>query len=124
MGPWYRSLTTVASSSSSSPSSASTSTSASLSLSLDSKLLAELESANEQELKRLDERLADAEKTEGETEISDALKAKANYLTRIGDKVSLSFPSITSLSTTLQRFKGHPFHFIQFSRGGRDQTLT
>ncbi|KAJ2921972.1 hypothetical protein H1R20_g15122, partial [Candolleomyces eurysporus] len=52
----------------------------------DSKLLAELESANEQELKRLDERLADAEKTEGETEISDALKAKANYLTRIGDK--------------------------------------
>ncbi|KAJ2914349.1 hypothetical protein MD484_g6057, partial [Candolleomyces efflorescens] len=75
MGPWYRSLTTAASTS--------TSTSGSL---LDSKLLSELESANEQELKRLDERLADAEKTEGETEISDALKAKANYLTRIGDK--------------------------------------
>ncbi|KAJ2936264.1 hypothetical protein H1R20_g832, partial [Candolleomyces eurysporus] len=85
MGPWYRSLTTAASSSSASAS-ASTSISTSLSLPLDSKLLAELESANEQELKRLDERLADAEKTEGETEISDALKAKANYLTRIGDK--------------------------------------
>jgi hypothetical protein len=32
----------------------------------------------------LDERLADEEKTEGE---SDALKARANYLTKIGDKV-------------------------------------
>lgn len=74
MGPWYRSLTTAASSSS-----------ASL-LPLDSTILSSLESANEQELKRLDERLSDAEKTEGETEISDALKAKANYLTRIGDK--------------------------------------
>ena len=50
-------------------------------------LLEKLEKANEDELKRLDERLAEAEKTEGESEISDALKARANYLTRIGDKV-------------------------------------
>jgi len=34
----------------------------------------------------LDDRLAEAEKTEGESEISDALKAKANHYTRIGDK--------------------------------------
>jgi 26S proteasome regulatory subunit N7 len=46
-----------------------------------------MEKANEEELKRLDDRLADAQKTEGESEISDALKARANYLTRIGDKV-------------------------------------
>ena len=99
MGPWYRSLTTAASSSATS--SASTPTSTSLSLPLDSKLLAELESANEQELKRLDERLADAEKTEGETEISDALKAKANYLTRIGDKVNLySVPFLREANLT------------------------
>ena len=95
MGPWYRSLTTAASGSAS----ASTSTSGSL---LDAKLLSELESANEQELKRLDERLADAEKTEGEMEISDALKAKANYLTRIGDKVSRSlFISLLYYSSIL-----------------------
>ena len=31
--------------------------------------------------------LEEAEKTEGETEIADALKAKANYLTKIGKKV-------------------------------------
>jgi 26S proteasome regulatory subunit N7 len=57
-------------------------------LSCDEKLLEEMESTNAQEVTKLDERLAEAEKTEGESEISDALKAKANYLTRIGDKVS------------------------------------
>ncbi len=46
-----------------------------------------LEKLNEEELKKLDERLAEAEKTEGESEIADALKARATYLTRIGDKV-------------------------------------
>jgi len=53
----------------------------------DTALLDEMDKANEEELKRLDERLAEAEKTEGESEISDALKARANHLTRIGDKV-------------------------------------
>lgn len=46
-----------------------------------------LEKANEEELKRLDERLEAAEKTEGEAEISATLKARADYLTKIGDKV-------------------------------------
>ncbi|KAK2459496.1 hypothetical protein APHAL10511_008480 [Amanita phalloides] len=55
-------------------------------LTLDQILLEEMEKANEEESKRLDERLEEAEKTEGESEISDALRAKANYLTRIGDK--------------------------------------
>ena len=36
-------------------------------------------------------RLAEAENVEGESEISDALKARANYLTRIGDKVRFLF---------------------------------
>ena len=56
-------------------------------LKLDTTLLASMEKANAEELARLDERLAEAEKTEGESEISDALKARANFLTRIGDKV-------------------------------------
>jgi 26S proteasome regulatory subunit N7 len=46
-----------------------------------------MENSNKEELERLDERLAEAEKTEGESEISDALKARANYLTRRGDNV-------------------------------------
>jgi len=49
-------------------------------------LLESMEKDNEEELKNLDERLAEAEKQEGESEISDALKARANHLTRIGDK--------------------------------------
>ena len=62
-------------------------TAASSGLSLDQSLLEEMEKANQEEMQRLDERLEEAEKTEGESEISDALRAKANYLTRIGDKV-------------------------------------
>jgi 26S proteasome regulatory subunit N7 len=46
-----------------------------------------MEKANADELQRLDDRLAEAEKTEGESEISDALKARANFFTRIGEKV-------------------------------------
>ncbi|KAF9220127.1 PCI-domain-containing protein [Gyrodon lividus] len=55
-------------------------------LDADPALLESMEKANEEELKKLDERLAEAEKTEGESEISDALKARANHLTRVGDK--------------------------------------
>lgn len=49
-------------------------------------LLAQMEEANAKELARLDERLQEAEKTEGESEISEALRARADHLTRIGDK--------------------------------------
>lgn len=73
MAPYYRALTAAA---------------AAAPLALDPALLEKLEKANEEELRRLDERLVDAEKTEGETEIADALKARATYLTRIGDKAS------------------------------------
>ena len=53
----------------------------------DQTLLEKMEKENEEELKKLDERLQEAEKQEGEMEISDALKARANFFTRIGDKV-------------------------------------
>ncbi|KAG6329909.1 hypothetical protein ID866_9180 [Astraeus odoratus] len=56
-------------------------------LTADPALLESMEKANQEELKKLDERLEEAQKTEGESEISDALKARANHLTRIGDKV-------------------------------------
>jgi hypothetical protein len=46
-----------------------------------------METANKAKLESLDERLKEAEKTEGESEISDALRKKADHLTRIGDKV-------------------------------------
>jgi hypothetical protein len=70
MAPYYKIITAVSSV-----------------LQQDQELLEKMEKTNADELKRLDERLADAERAEGESEISDALKARANYLTRIGDKV-------------------------------------
>ena len=75
MAPYYRTVTSTSSAS----------------VPLDSDLLAKLEKANSDELQKLDDRLAEAEKQEGESEISDALRARANYLTRIGDKVGTSY---------------------------------
>jgi 26S proteasome regulatory subunit N7 len=72
-------------------------------LTCDEKLLEEMEATNTKELAKLDERLAEAEKTEGESEISDALKAKANYLTRIGDKVRPHLPLHYSRGLTTGR---------------------
>lgn len=45
-----------------------------------------MKASNVETLASLDAGLAIAEKNEGETEISDALKARANFLTRIGEK--------------------------------------
>ncbi|GAB5568204.1 26S proteasome non-ATPase regulatory subunit 6 [Prionailurus iriomotensis] len=53
---------------------------------MDTDLLSKMKKANEEELKRLDEELEDAEKNLGESEIRDAMMAKAEYLCRIGDK--------------------------------------
>ncbi|KDQ61274.1 hypothetical protein JAAARDRAFT_173883 [Jaapia argillacea MUCL 33604] len=55
-------------------------------LQLDQSILDSMEKANKEELDKFQEKLTEAEKTEGETEISDGLRARATYLTRIGDK--------------------------------------
>ncbi|EKM54947.1 uncharacterized protein PHACADRAFT_255184 [Phanerochaete carnosa HHB-10118-sp] len=55
-------------------------------LPLDPTLLESLEKANKEELEKLDDRLSEAEKIEGESDIADALRARANYFTQIGDK--------------------------------------
>jgi 26S proteasome regulatory subunit N7 len=82
MAPYYKIITAAASGG----------------LPLEQTLLDEMDKANQEELKRLDERLEEAEKIEGESEISDALRAKANYLTRIGDKVCQLFSTLLLLS--------------------------
>lgn len=45
-----------------------------------------LQSKNEEQIKKLDERITDAQANEGETELSDALRARASYLAKIGEK--------------------------------------
>jgi 26S proteasome regulatory subunit N7 len=57
-------------------------------ISADPSLLARLQTKNKEELDKLEAKLEDAQTNLGETEISDALRAKALYLARIGDKVS------------------------------------
>ena len=48
--------------------------------------LTTLEAKNKESLESIATALTSAESTEGETEISDALRNKANYLTRIGER--------------------------------------
>ena len=72
-------------------------------LPLDQALLDKLEKENVTELERLDQVLKEAEETEGESDIADALRAKAGYLTRIGEKVCprrMIFPKRSPLTST------------------------
>jgi len=52
----------------------------------DNKLWTEMTAENETEIKALDEKITDAEANLGESEHREALLAKAEYLTKIGDK--------------------------------------
>ena len=54
----------------------------------DQGLLKKMKTANEAELKKLDEAIADAEKNLGESEIRESMLTKAEYLCKIGDKVN------------------------------------
>ena len=45
-----------------------------------------LKEKNVEELKKLNEKITDADANHGETELSDALRAKASYLAKIGKK--------------------------------------
>lgn len=98
MGPWYRSLTgqppltSTAESQTTQPSSQSSTSASPVAptptvIPFDATILEELEKKNSAALEKLDERLKHAQETEGESEISDALRGRANYLTKIGDKV-------------------------------------
>ncbi|KZS86637.1 PCI-domain-containing protein [Sistotremastrum niveocremeum HHB9708] len=71
-------------------------------LPLDDELLKKMEEANEKKLKEFKEKLVEAEKTEGDTEVSDILRAKAMYLTKIGDKEK----AIPALNTALEKTPG------------------
>jgi len=73
-------------------------------LPLDQALLDKLEKENTGELERLDKVLKEAEETEGESDIADALRAKASYLTRIGEKVLLLLQYVPVHSSHLPLF--------------------
>ena len=45
-----------------------------------------IEDANKAKLQELEDKISDAEKNQGETEIRDAMLAKAEHLCRVGEK--------------------------------------
>jgi 26S proteasome regulatory subunit N7 len=60
-------------------------------LPLDKSILSTMQKANSDELAKMEEKLQDATENLGQTDISDVLIAKANYFTKIGDKVIFWF---------------------------------
>jgi len=71
-------------------------------LARDEKLLEEMEKNNREEMEGFKKRLEEAEKTEGEMEISDALRKRGMYLTRIGEKDA----AIDALKEALEKTPG------------------
>jgi 26S proteasome regulatory subunit N7 len=53
----------------------------------DQALFDAMKSKNEEELKEIEAKAVDAEQNQGETEVNEALLAKADYYAKIGDKV-------------------------------------
>lgn len=51
-------------------------------------LIDTLTAKNEKQLSDFDEKLKDAEENLGDSEVSELLRSKAMYMTRIGEKVS------------------------------------
>lgn len=61
----------------------------------DSALLERLEKKNEETLGLMEKQLKTNEENEGETEVNQVLRQKANYLAKIGDKVSTRAQMLT-----------------------------
>ena len=68
---------------------------------VDTTLLESMKKVNEEALKKLDERLKDAEENLGETEISDTLLARAEHFAKIGDKVREQHYELTMASLAI-----------------------
>lgn len=102
MAPYYRHIT--------SPIDPTTSTSpptnTAAPLPFDTGVYEDMLAKNKAELESLDTRLAEAEKTEGESDVADLLRSRAMYLVRIGDKVRYLF-HLCTLNTNLSCRKRH-----------------
>ncbi|XP_074645041.1 26S proteasome non-ATPase regulatory subunit 6-like [Tubulanus polymorphus] len=96
-----------------------------LSWKLDEKLLASMQKANEEELKKIDEQQEDAEKNMGETEVRDFMLKKGEYLCKIGDKEGAlsQFRKTGEKTTTLGYRLDMVFHQIRMGLFYMDKDL-
>lgn len=53
-----------------------------------SQLLTKLQQANKEKFDSFEAKLQDAKENQGETEVAEAIKARATHLAQIGDKVT------------------------------------
>ena len=60
---------------------------------MDAAVLAKMKTANEAKLAELDAKIKDAQDNLGETDVRDAMVAKADYLVEIGDRYAGVQPS-------------------------------
>lgn len=67
----------------------------------DQALVATMQKANEEKLKELEENIKKAEESDGETEIREAMIAKAHYLSKIGNKAEALSQFRTILDKTV-----------------------
>lgn len=91
-----------------------------LSWTVNESLLQQMKNANEEQLKKLDVAIEDAEKNLGEMEVREAFLNKAEYLSRIGSKVRINEFEIYKLILLLDNNNKNfliwnKFDFLRFS---------
>ncbi|XP_014782449.1 26S proteasome non-ATPase regulatory subunit 6 isoform X2 [Octopus bimaculoides] len=98
---------------------------AQLGFKLDENLLKKMKETNEKDLKAIDEKIEDAEKNLGETEVRDFMLEKAEYLSRIGDKEGAltQFQKTSDKTVTLGYRLDLVFHLIRIGLFYMDHEL-
>jgi len=91
----------------------------------DSALVQKMKQANDDELKKIDDSIEDAEKNQGETEIRELMLKKAEYYSKIGDKENAiaQFRKTSEKTTTLGYRLDIVFHHIRIGLFYMDHDL-
>lgn len=92
---------------------------------LDADLLKKMKEINSRDLKKIEEKIEDAEKNLGETEVRDFMLEKAEYLCRIGDKEGAltQFQKTSDKTVTLGYRLDLVFHLIRIGLFYMDHEL-
>ncbi|KAI8972986.1 26S proteasome subunit RPN7-domain-containing protein [Pilobolus umbonatus] len=92
---------------------------------LDTTLYNQMKTKNEEELKKFDEKVVDAELNQGETEVNEAFLSKADYYAKIGDRENAlsAYDSLLKKSITLGTRIDIIFTFVRIGFFFNDYSL-
>jgi len=96
-----------------------------LKLPINNSVLEEMEAKNKEELEKLTEAIANAEKNEGESEVREAMVKKCEYLTSIGSKeeaIRMLKETLDKTNTTGHKLDLH-FHLIRLGLFSNDNKM-